>query len=102
MTVQYFCGNSSAGGWVGFNDPRGQNKSQGLSAQLPYGFDYDPTDERNAGPFLASLKNPAGGIMHAHRDQGWFVNMFELDSHDASSHAIKFKTWKDADGSNLF
>lgn len=38
----YFCGNASAGGWVGFNDPRGNpgdpnyNGSQGLSAQLPY------------------------------------------------------------------
>ena len=31
----YFCGNASAGGWVGYNDPRGQNHTQGLSAQLP-------------------------------------------------------------------
>ena len=25
--------------------PAGDNKAQGLSAQLPYGFDFDPTDE---------------------------------------------------------
>ena len=53
----YFCGNSSAGGWVGFNDPNHSgphpNKSIGLSAQLPYGFDYDPEDVRNAGPCFA-------------------------------------------------
>jgi hypothetical protein len=67
----YFCGNSSAGGWVGHDDPRGDNKSQGLSAQLPWGFDFDPSDESNAGPFLASLKDPAGAIFHVWRDQGW-------------------------------
>jgi len=72
----YFCGNASAGGWVGFNDPRGNpgdpnyNGSQGLSAQLPYGFDYDPTNDRQAGPFLNSMQNPKGGIMHVWRDQG--------------------------------
>lgn len=57
----YFCGNSSAGGWVGFNDPRGNpgdpgyNGSQGLSAQLPFGFDFDPANDRQVsarrGPF---------------------------------------------------
>jgi hypothetical protein len=42
----YFCGNSSAGGWVGFNDPRGQpgdpgyNGTQGLSAQLVSRLEY--------------------------------------------------------------
>jgi hypothetical protein len=73
-----FCGNSSAGGWVGHDDPRGDDKTQGLSAQLPFGFDFDPQDEMNGGPFLASLKDPAGAIFHAFRDQGWFVNMFEV------------------------
>ena len=67
----YFCGNSSAGGWVGYDDPRGDDKTQGLSAQLPFGFDFDPTDEMSAGPFLASMKDPAGAIFHVWRDQGW-------------------------------
>ena len=65
----YFCGNSSAGGWVGYDDPRGANKTQGLSAQLPTGFDFDPTDTLRGGPFLASMKDPAGAIFHAWRDQ---------------------------------
>jgi hypothetical protein len=84
----YFCGNSSAGGWVGWNDPRGMpgwsgikglldnssqvtyaeyNGSQGLSAQLPWGFSYDA--ERH--PLLDSIQQPAGAIMHVWRDQGW-------------------------------
>ena len=53
----YFCGNSSAGGWVGYNDPR-PNNTVGLSAQLPYGFDYNATDANHQGPFLSSLKDP--------------------------------------------
>eukprot|EP01043_Picozoa_sp_COSAG02_P002412 COSAG02_NODE_55_length_43887_cov_30.660364_33_plen_712_part_00 len=93
----YFCGNSSAGGWVGYNDPR-DNTSVGLSAQLPYGFDYDPADATKQGPWLSSLKNPAGGIMHAFRAQGWFVNMFELDTNDATTGSVAFKTWTDPDG----
>jgi hypothetical protein len=87
----YFCGNSSAGGWVGHMDPRGDNKSQGLSAQLPWGFDFDPTDELNAGPFLASMKDPAGAIFHVWRAQGWFVNMFEIASSDPSGK-VEFAT----------
>lgn len=100
----YFCGNSSAGGWVGFDDPRGNpgdpgfNGSQGLSAQLPYGFDYDPSNARQAGPFLESLQNPKGGIMHVWRDQGWFVNMFELESNDAAAGSVTFATWVDEQG----
>ena len=93
----YFCGNSSAGGWVGYNDPR-PNKSVGLSAQLPYGFDYDPEDTANAGDFLSSMKDPAGAIMHVHRAQGWYVNMFEIASIDAAASSVKYKTWTDADG----
>jgi hypothetical protein len=99
----YFCGNSSAGGWVGFNDPRGNpgdphyNGSQGLSAQLPYGFDFDPTNQRQAGPFLAGMSEPAGAIMHVWRDQGWFVNMFEVESSDPSG-SVKFATWTATDG----
>ena len=85
----YFCGNSSAGGWVGYDDPRGDNKTQGLSAQLPQGFDFDPTDDNKAGPFLASMNNPAGAVMHVWRDQGWFVNMFEVESSDPAG-SVKF------------
>ena len=86
----YFCGNSSAGGWVGYNDPRGMpglsgisgrldntsqityaayNGSQGLSAQLPWGFDYS----NESHPILDTIKHPAGAILHVWRDQGWCV-----------------------------
>ena len=82
----YFCGNSSAGGWVGFDDPRGQNHEQGLSPALPVGFTYNDTDY----PFLKTMKNPKGAVMHVWRDQGWFQNMFEIDSHDAAAKAVEF------------
>ena len=63
-----FCGNASAGGWVGYNDPRGQNHTQGLSAQLPYGFDYEEVNPngrpQDAFDFLSKMKDPKGGIMH--------------------------------------
>jgi len=90
----YFCGYSSAGGWVGYDDPRGprgKNHTQGLSAQLPWGFDFDPADAHKGGPFLASMKDPAGAIVHAWRDQGWFTNMFEVASSDASG-SVTFAT----------
>ena len=63
-----------------------------------YGFDYDATDVSRAGPWLASLKNPAGAIMHAFRAQGWFVNMFEIASNDPATGSVKFSTWTDGDG----
>ena len=91
----YFCGNASAGGWVGFNDPRGMpglsgetgqldnssqityakyNGSQGLSAQLPWGFDYDSEQH----PILDTIASPAGAILHVWRDQGWYAPMPSL------------------------
>ena len=82
----YFCGNSSAGGWVGFDDPRQQNTAQGLSPALPVGFDYDP----EVHPELATWADPAGGIMHVWRAQGWFVNMFEIEGKGATPHSIDF------------
>lgn len=74
---------------MGYDDPRGDNKTQGLSAQLPQGFDFDPSNTMKAGPFLASMKDPAGAIMHVWRDQGWFVNMFEVESSDPAG-SVKF------------
>ena len=98
----YFCGNSSAGGWVGYNDPRGQNHVQGLSAQLPYGFDYDKVSPngrpQDAYDFLSSMKDPKGAIMHVWRDQGWFVNMFEVESNDPATGSVEFATWTDGEG----
>lgn len=82
----YFCGNSSAGGWVGYDDPRQQNTAQGLSPALPVGFDYDPETH----PELAKWADPAGGIMHVWRAQGWFVNMFEIEGKGAAEHSIEF------------
>ena len=90
----YFCGNASAGGWVGFNDPRGMpgssgvngtlddgqpagyNGSQGLSAQVPWGFNYDP----EAFPLLDSIEDPSGAIMHVW-SHGWFVRRTILALH---------------------
>ena len=89
----YFCGNASAGGWVGFNDPRGNpgdpgyNGSQGLSAQLPWGFNYDPA----AFPLLDSMADAAGAILHVW-SHGWFVNMFEVASSDPAAHSVTFAT----------
>jgi hypothetical protein len=47
------------------------NGSQGLSAQLPWGFDYDPEKH----PVLDSIVKPEGAILHVWRDQSWYVNM---------------------------
>jgi len=66
--------------------------------QLPYGFDYDAEDATKQGPWLSSLKNPAGGIMHVFRTQGWYVNMFEIESNDPTKNEVAFKTWTDGDG----
>ena len=82
----YFCGNSSAGGWVGYDDPRQGNTAQGLSPALPVGADYDA----KAHPEMAKWANPKGAILHVWRAQGWFVNMFEVASHDRDAHALEF------------
>ena len=66
----YFCGNSSAGGWVGYDDPRQGNRAQGLSPALPVGFTYDPAKF----PQMAGWKDPSGAVMHVWRAQGWCVN----------------------------
>eukprot|EP01043_Picozoa_sp_COSAG02_P029584 COSAG02_NODE_1848_length_10680_cov_53.675551_5_plen_486_part_00 len=77
----YFCGNSSAGGWVGYDDPRQGNEAQGLSPALPVGFDFDPEQH----PDIAEWTDPAGGVMHVWRAQGWFVNMFEIAKKEGNS-----------------
>ena len=84
----YFCGNSSAGGWVGYDDPRQGNSAQGLSPALPVGFDYDPEDAAYAP--IEDWADPAGGIMHVWRAQGWFVNMFEIAGKGSGPHSIDF------------
>ena len=84
----YFCGNSSAGGWVGYDDPRQGNSAQGLSPALPVGFDYDPEDAAYAP--IEDWADPAGGIMHVWRAQGWFVNMFEIAGKGSGQHSIDF------------
>ena len=93
----YFCGNSSAGGWVGFEDPRGQNHSQGLSPALPFGFDYNSSKY----PMLANYDTSTieGAVMHVWRAQGWFVNMFEVASHDAKKQSMEFTRVPTRDGS---
>lgn len=82
----YFCGNSSAGGWVGFGDPRGSNTTQGLSPALPVGFQYDPGHF----PEISGWSDPAGAIMHIWRAQGWFVNMFEIRGRGILENSIEF------------
>ena len=95
----YFCGNASAGGWVGFNDPRGMpgdanyDGTQGLSPALPVGFDYNTSKY----PILASIKEISGAIFHVWRAQGWFVNMFEIASSSSSSNSSSSKDEKVVD-----
>ena len=36
--------------------------------------------------------------MHVWRDQGWFVNMFEIESNNNAGNNVKFATWKDKQG----
>ena len=63
------------------------NSEQGLSPPLPYGFDYDATKV----PALASLGDSLeGGVMHVWRAQGWFVNMFEIATHDSKQSSVAF------------
>jgi hypothetical protein len=52
------------------------------------GFTYDPEQF----PQIDGWKEPSGAVMHVWRAQGWFVNMFEIESLDAASHSIEFGT----------
>ena len=63
----------------------GYNGSQGLSAQLPWGFNYDP----EAYPIFEQVQSePAGAVLHVW-SHGWFVNMFEVESSDPAG-SVKF------------
>jgi len=73
---------------VGYDDPRQGNSAQGLSPALPVGFDYDPEDAAYAP--IEDWADPAGGIMHVWRAQGWFVNMFEIAGKGSGQHSIDF------------
>jgi hypothetical protein len=75
----YYCGNSSAGGWVGYNDPRGDNLTQGQSPILPSGMEYNAS----LSPGLAALKSAKGGRLTVWRNQDWYLNMFEIAAHVA-------------------
>ena len=83
----YFCGRKSAGGWVGFDDPRGQNDTQGLSPPLPYGFTYDTSKVPELKGFGDSLE---GAVIHVWRAQGWAVHMFEILEHDSDAASATF------------
>ena len=61
----YYCGNSSAGGWVGNNDPRGGDHSQGQNPILPSGMVYNAT----LSPGVAALSSAAGGRLTVWRHQ---------------------------------
>ena len=52
---------------MGFDDPRGSNKAQGLSPAVPWGLDYAPKDAT-----LSALGDARGAIVHAWRGgQAW-------------------------------
>jgi hypothetical protein len=66
----------------------GYNGSQGLSAQLPWGFNYDP----EAYPIFEQVQSePAGAVLHVW-SHGWFVNMFEVATMDKADHSVTFAT----------
>ena len=73
----YYCGNSSAGGWVGNNDPRGANHTLGQSPILPSAMVYNLSKT----PGMANLTSAKGGRLTVWRHQGWYLNMFEIESH---------------------
>lgn len=87
----YYCGNSSAGGWVGYNDPRDKNHTQGQSPILPVSFEYNSTKAPELARFgTTGGRGVSGAVMHVWRAQGWYVNMFELAKNDPSSSTMTF------------
>ena len=67
----YFCGNSSAGGWVGYDDPRGADAAAGLSPALPTGFDFDAARDMCCGFYTPARMD---GV-RSHRAAGGKLNM---------------------------
>jgi hypothetical protein len=84
----YFCGNSSAGGWVGYQDIRGDDSTKGLSPMLPTGFIYNASQL----PWLKNITSSGmeGALVHVWRAQGWFVTMYRVASHDAATATVTF------------
>ena len=67
---------SGVNGTLDDGQPAGYNGSQGLSAQVPWGFNYDP----EAFPLLDSIEDPSGAIMHVW-SHGWFVRRTNVALH---------------------
>jgi hypothetical protein len=79
----YWCSNKSAGGWAEV-DFKAINAGQ---LGLPVGVKYNAS--LRPGRFQ-KYANAAGGIIHAWHSQSWFVNMWEIVSHDLAGDAFKF------------
>lgn len=80
----YWCGNASSGGWASVDK---QCATTG-TLQLPVGMDYDK-DDPQLGRF-AKWSNATGAIVHAWHSQSWFVNMWNVSSHDPEAGSMVF------------
>jgi hypothetical protein len=81
----YWCSNQSAGGWA--NMDRGNGYWNGPT--LPHGMHYNTTPASDTSRFQR-YANATGAYLFAWRAQGWFVNMYEINSHDPTSGVL---TW---------
>lgn len=85
----YWCSNVSAGGWSEMD--RGNGYYNG--PVLPLGLEYDVS---GAAPAKSQARFDAyadarGAVVVAWRAQGWFVNMFEVTSHDKRAKTLRWE-----------
>ncbi len=85
----YWCSDKADGGWAIMDVGNGYYNGP----ILPVGMVYDVSDEKGAAKSQKRFDKYAdarGAIVVAWRAQGWFVNMFEVESHDKATRTMRW------------
>lgn len=84
----YWCSNRTQGGWA----PEDQGHGYYNGPVLPVGMVYDTstaTGVKSQARF-EKYADAVGAIVVAWRAQGWFNNMYEVESHDKATHTMRW------------
>ena len=84
----YWCSDKASGGWANMDVGNGYYNGP----ILPVGMVYDASDDK--GPKSQArfdkYADAKGAIVVAWRAQGWFNNMYEVESHDKAMHTLRW------------
>ena len=88
---RYYCAQNIAGGWEEMDQGNGNYNGP----ILPLGLRFNTSSASTIAQRVARWRDAKRGIVVAWRQQGWFVNMYEIQAVDKEAGTI---SWADADG----